>query len=348
MKKIEIIRVFCLVVVLLILSIAPALALFFKSNDITKQELFGQESEFKGILTVWNIDTFEGGSVSKSDLIESIAREFEKNNKGLFVFVENMSVEEFSQRIENESPDIISFGSGLFSIMENYCCQQANNSPQIYENILKSVMYEEKTNIYPWCMGGYYLLSSYEALQEYDIEQINLVDERFNLGKTKNYNNKSFEIKSLTLGTSEYHSSVEALKELGEIKYDCLDEEYVSQTTYQAYVKFCNNKAAVLLGTHRDLTRLKNKLHQGVFSGLKTVLIKFSDMLQYAGVVRTDDEIRTKYSNLFCQFLQSDYAQNKIAKTNLLPVIKLNNDLSVLNLNLEIEKIGEMKIKKIY
>ena len=66
-------------------------------------------------MTCWNVDTFEGGIGSKSGFLEKCAIEFEKENRGLYILVKNMTIDEcLLQLKEGNKPDLLSFGEKFF------------------------------------------------------------------------------------------------------------------------------------------------------------------------------------------------------------------------------------------
>ena len=46
-----------------------------------------QQGVFRGVLDLWHVETFEGGSSSRKSWLNSVARQFEKANKGIYVCV---------------------------------------------------------------------------------------------------------------------------------------------------------------------------------------------------------------------------------------------------------------------
>ncbi|MBR2974958.1 MAG: hypothetical protein IKC47_04355, partial [Clostridia bacterium] len=153
MKKFGAMRVFLLILLVLTLSIAPTFALVLHSKqDIVKERLFGGTSELEGVLVVWNVDTFEGGNTGKAVVLEKIARKFENQNKGLFVLVENLSVEQFLERKNGVLPDVISFGSGIFEQIEPIVEPNACVSEDLLLNVRNSVSEAETCKVFPWCM----------------------------------------------------------------------------------------------------------------------------------------------------------------------------------------------------
>ena len=70
--------------------------------------------EYKCILTLWHIDTFEGGVGSRKQFLHNIAKNFEKKNKGVFIMVTSYTLEGVKQQFKKGNyPDILSYGNGI-------------------------------------------------------------------------------------------------------------------------------------------------------------------------------------------------------------------------------------------
>ena len=68
---------------------------------------------YMGVLELWNIDTFEGGSVSRTAWLEKRAISFEKEHTGTYIMVINMSIEQAKLNFDSgKTPNMISFGIG--------------------------------------------------------------------------------------------------------------------------------------------------------------------------------------------------------------------------------------------
>ncbi len=72
-----------------------------------------EKSEEKTVvLSLWNIDTFEGGKGSRTSFLGRIANAYEKKNENTMIMVSSRTLEGAKASIENgELPDMISFGS---------------------------------------------------------------------------------------------------------------------------------------------------------------------------------------------------------------------------------------------
>ena len=72
------------------------------------------EKGYKGVLNLWHIETFEGGSGSRANFLKRRAIEFESQNKGVFVSVQTYTPEQVLQKLNDGARfDIISFSYGV-------------------------------------------------------------------------------------------------------------------------------------------------------------------------------------------------------------------------------------------
>ena len=67
-----------IIIAFLIISPYP---LFSKINKLNYSLNKVYNFNFSGVIELWNVDTFEGGSVSRAAFLEKRAIEFEKKNK---------------------------------------------------------------------------------------------------------------------------------------------------------------------------------------------------------------------------------------------------------------------------
>ncbi len=104
----------------------------------------------KVILTLWNVDTFEGGYGSRTDYLSRICDRL--TDKGIFVIVSSYGLESAEKKINGGVlPDIISFGVGADFVLAN--AQPLAKSDFVGGEALG------RTYAEPWCRGGYFLIS---------------------------------------------------------------------------------------------------------------------------------------------------------------------------------------------
>lgn len=177
------------------------------------------------VLSLWQIDSFEGGRGSRASYLQDIADEFSQKT-GCYVITTSLSAESARYNIKNGAmPDLISYGAGMYGI----------------ENIIKG-----KTPYYCWCHGGYCFLSLDTSANFEDISAQNVIIN----GGVDNF----VDIVALLSGIN----GAEKQKPTG------------------AYVSLINGKYKYLLGTQRDIYRLKTR---GVEFSVMPIT-KFNDLYQ--------------------------------------------------------------------
>ena len=113
----------------------------------------GSEKKYKAVLTVWQIDSFEGGKGSRTAFLRSVSNGFSKKYQGILTLVVSHSVESAEKSLkEGKIPDIISIGAtGLdFS---RYQTEVGNLS------IEGGGITNKKRYFVPWAKGGYFKIT---------------------------------------------------------------------------------------------------------------------------------------------------------------------------------------------
>ena len=338
MKKFGSLRLFLLLVLVLVLSALPQIALYFGGRNLTKERLFGKEADINGVLVVYNIDTFEGGNCGKSAILENVCKKFEESNKGVFVLVKNVTVDQFLA--SETKPDVVSFGSGIFDEICDFV-QSADFDVKMFENVAKSVECEGKIAALPWCLGAYFLFATEESLSRANMTYDNLFDCCMNASFERKSGKRTKKVYSLEMGSSKYHSAKFALEKVVEFEEQAVDENWSKQSYYDAYQKFVGGASTFLLGTQRDIARFENKLNQGAVSAYYSEMLQFSDLVQYCAPIKTENNAKFELSKRFCEFLLSDFVQKKVANFGMLPVVSVDDE----DLNKKVEKL---EIKKIF
>ncbi len=209
MKKV--LSIFCLISLILSFILLP----FF--TEERKVNL--SKNDYKAILKIWHIDSFEGGEGSRASFLKSVGNKFTKKNKGVLILVTALTSESAVNRIENgEVPDLISFGASSVNVFNNLLTQ-----PSL--NVKDGGEYLGKRYLTAWCMGGYFKIT------------------KGNKESTK-----------LIVSQGDFNLSTVAvcLEKL-------TAKSVVIKEPLEAYSLFLNSQDACLLGTQRDVVRLTNK-----------------------------------------------------------------------------------------
>lgn len=200
------------------------------------------------ILSVWQIDTFEGGTGSRRQFLTDVAKIFEKNNQNVLVTVTNHTITSAENSMnEGVFPDVISYGNGL----------ELKNATELdVGKYFKGGKVDGKQFAIPWCRGGYFLIANAKKVKSVDQE-----------------------IKDLIVSQSEY-----TLPRLALYKEKIFPEKIMEYKPIDAYVNFVSGRSDFLLGTQRDIERLGRR---GMEVLIKPIT-SFNDLYQYVSVCSKD------------------------------------------------------------
>lgn len=271
-----------------ILAAAVIFTLSFGMGKIGEGVTVKNSAPEKTIITVWQVDTFEGGSGSRQRFLSDAARAFEKRNDGVLITVTSYTPagvkENFAAGVK---PDLISYGGGV----ETGGLAEINVRGEGAEEKEK-----EKRFAAAWCRGVYALFENPAALKK--------------------------EYETLTVSAGEYTLPLVALALEERSDYFSLTEKAEELPPLDAYIKFVSGKSKYLLGTQRDAVRLKNR----GFSAKITPLSRFSDLNQYISITSTD-ALKTVYAERFVEYVLSDEVQKKLNGINMFsPYLKTGYD----------------------
>ena len=212
----KIIRIF-----LSLILIACMIFTFSFGKKDASDKIFNKKEEFKEVITVWHIDTFEGGKWSRREFLNYVAKKFEKKNVGVLIMVKSISRDGIVESInKGELPDIVSYGAGVDIVkLAEIKGDKTFNNGQV----------NKKQYALPWCKGGYVLFSKVDKQTDNKIEK-------------------------LVVSQSEYSQPL-----LSFLSENILTEKIEVLPPLDAYVQFVTGKAEYFLGTQRDVERLQAK-----------------------------------------------------------------------------------------
>lgn len=238
------------IIIGLILSACIVLASAVAKVQLSRPLQAQLEQQYKGILTVYHVETFEGGAGSRRQFLLSSARSFEKKNKGVLVMVSNHTKQSLENALSSgDFPDMVSFGNGI------------NIKGLIqtdFENSITSGEVGQKTYATAWAKGGYVLIANGS-----------LVDSIPN------------QLPTLLVSQNTYTQPLTALI-MEEISVGSVEVK----KPMDAYVAFANGKTPYFLGTQRDISRLENR---GMDVIVKP-LTKYNDLFQYIAITSLSSE----------------------------------------------------------
>ena len=239
--------------------------------------------KYEAIINVWHVDTFDGGVGSRAAFLQKRADEFSKKRKGALVLVTARTVDSVKEDLgKGVYPDAVSYGIGGID--------PSAFSALKNKNLLKGGEANGKFYGAAYLRGQYFLFTHNLAAVE-----------------------KASEI--IVYSADNYSTATAAALAGVKGKFAFSDKS-------QAARLFLKDKNAAMVGTQRDLYRLKAAGAE--FSA--TPLGDFCDLYQYLSVI-TSDEVKNARMVEFIDYLLSDAAQEKVFGLMMLPVkIGLNAD----------------------
>ncbi|MBR2909553.1 MAG: hypothetical protein IKC11_04310 [Clostridia bacterium] len=318
-----------------ILIIAPMVGVVYHNKQkLVSEKMFGNKAEYQGIVTLWNVDTFEGGTASRSGFLEKVATKFEKQNKGAFIKVENLTIDEMVANLKmGKKPNLFSFGMGISHYLEkDMLALSGDYESRIMSNFLASGMENGVSKAVAWCFGGYSLISSTEKIEKAKGDtQISLKEQCFSLAFDTVYKKSTKHTYSLTFGKNNYVDALSVFtrsfndKSVNELVDNAvIDTKFSEQSPYDAYVNFVSNKSSILLGTQRDIARMELR----VLSGTEQDLIieplgVYTDLVDYISIIKSEEKIQNVCKK-FVEFLLSEEIQLSLENIGMFSPFGIN------------------------
>ena len=235
------------VVLISILAIYVLAVAIKKTKDY---EIYKEPEIETKIYTVCHVETFEGGSAPRINLLKKVARKIESENDGILFMIKEIDADDLSINLENSTPDIISFGYGVGKIVLPYL--QANeNSYDIRDELLLSGSFNNQFYALPYIASGYAIITH------------GTLSKNFHCGTT-GYTNPENLYSSLNINVS------------------------IEESQYEAYKSFVYDDSVSLLGTGRDVFRINNLNKIGRANASITPVDSYIDLIQYIGIINKD------------------------------------------------------------
>ena len=354
-------RLFLLVLTVFVAVFSPLLK-FSDSDDMNYiySTFIGKKSEYNGVLEVWNIDSFESGTMSKVSLLEKFAKKFQKENKGIYIVVRNLTESEMVNLLEsNQVPDVISCSYGVADKIKDYVCEISKLPRKMPTNFADAGKLNGKQYGLAWCTGFYSLISTKAKLEKAgkDVSELNnikLNEIAFSSGyeyKSGKHIKKSI---SLVYGEGNYlmpKSALFAYNRAGSIQStNDSENELVFKSQYSAYSSFLSNGATILLGTHRDIIRMENRVESGKVSDvIIQPILSWTDLVQFAFVCKQENSLRKKYAEMFVLYLLEERNQKQVETIGMFPILAMNEtDYKGIMRDIILENFSDCELKKIF
>lgn len=309
-------KAFFCIICIFFLVFMPQIVFNHNNYVLDINQYLSSNEKSKIILSLYHVETFEGGSKSRSKYLEREAILFNKNYPNVYISVTTLSPEQLVLNIkENNLADIYSFGTGVGEYLSGYL-GSLDWSNALPESDKLNCMMGDKLLCLPYIKSGYFLISN-ENLLKYNkkIENFDKIDNNYRL---QSITKDRKDIKGVSIGLG-FSSSLSAITSLSATKGDY----EVFDTLYKAYCNFVEGKSVSLLGTMRDMFRCKNREDKGSLSScIYTPFSTYSDLIQYIAYVESNNSIKMQTAKLFIQHLLSTQAQSRLAGYGLLSPCK--------------------------
>ena len=221
---------------------------FYGRKKIGEKVIDNLASAYQGVVSIWHVDTFEGGVGSRRVFLLNSASNFEKEHKGTLFMVSNFTVDGAIQSIkEGKWPDVISYGVAL---QPKGVVELSLDNSSIYGCI------GENNYAITWCRGEYVLLVK---------DGINIPEDKV--------------LDEVIVSQGEFTQPLTAFTLSG--------YRANKVTQYQpadAFSHFFNSKCKYMVGTQRDVVRLSYKNTNANV----VVLDGYNDLYQYASITSKD------------------------------------------------------------
>lgn len=293
------------IMIFAVITVPKTLYGYLTKDAITEEIYRRRESYFYGVIELWQVDCFEGGTGSRANWLKSITGGFEKKHNGVYVNVEKVTPNIAKQLIlSGKKPDIISFGNGLDLKTEDFIKLNGDRT-----GLLESVQEVSFDEAVPWCMGAYVVLGDGDR-------------EFWGLDGKKTTGKKGEKtVYSVALAMQNGYFAESALKSFAENSFE---KEYALITGTGAEMFEAYNyslKANRMLGTQRDIyRRFSAEKREKARQGEVTYIDTYCDLFQYIGILNCSNEKKNNVMQSFIEYLLGEKVQSQIGKIGMFPV----------------------------
>ena len=269
---------------------------------------------YQGVLQLWNVENFEGGSGNRHQWLVGKCANFEKQHTGLFVHVTTLSHEQALQKLnDGQSFDIVCFSRGTANAFLPRLVPFDGQTSHLNDNFVLASVVGGKQMAVPLYAGGYLLFARTSQVgHNYNVSNVFQHTYAKKVGKTQQ------NLKPLMGGFATFNSPISALYHNDVVGGMPFEQDF---SQYQAYQQFvANNVAVSLLGTQRDLVRLLQRQENGKIPPLSILpLGGYTDLLQCVAL-GTSNQMATE----FVEYLVSNEVQQTLCNVGLFAVTNQN------------------------
>lgn len=251
-------------------------------KQVNKFSVSLKEQKNLEIISIWHIETFEGGGKARIEYLKNVARDIEKENSNILFLIKQIEPNNLENELNSATPQIISFGYGVGNIVLPLL-KHFNSTFDIRDELIESGSFNQKFYAAPYIVSGYSFFT--HSIESY----------LFHCGQT-NYTKPENIYTNLNLTLN------------------------VKETQYEAYKSFVYNKKVKLLGTARDLFKVNNLNNIGRTNAIISPVSSYTDLIQYIGICENNFMIKmfvekvlsTKYQQTLSDYSLFSSLYNKL------------------------------------
>jgi hypothetical protein len=268
-----------------LLVFCVAFGLMYCLNSFNNTPIINGNNDKIQIYEWWHIESFEGGGANRQNYLNQLALSYEKENPTKLFMVKLIKADELADVLTQNIPDMFSFSEQVANIVLPYLTA-FENEYNVKDNFIESATFNEKLMAIPFIASGYCYFSK------------------------KNTANLD-----LYTANNNLHSASPITS--------CEINKGQTLTSYECYTKFVNSNNIKLLGTARDLFRIKNLENLGRFTVSYEPVSTFTDLIQYIGITSSNKTLLQ-----FVDYVMNDSNQAKLSNLSLFSTkyLKLYSD----------------------
>ncbi|MBO5866845.1 MAG: hypothetical protein J6Q55_02180 [Clostridia bacterium] len=304
-RKVQLGRLTPQIVAQALVVLAVCGVFIFAMPNLPPTPTTSNNSGYTGVINLWLVDTFEGGSGSRQSWFTKRSARFEEQNKGLFVCVTVLTENQLLDKLQSgQTFDLLCFSRGVGANVLQKLAPIDVDYGNILDNFAQSGRMGNTTYALPMYTGVYCLFA--RASQQ----KGDLISNCLNTTFVRKVGKNTLTLQPLVCGFAPYNSPLTALAASG-ARGSYTPNYNTSQ--YTAYEQFVENKTAVtLLGTQRDMYRLGKRAEMGKMEQLLFApLCDYTDLVTYIGVSKDAANISACFR--YVQYLLCDEVQQSIA-----------------------------------
>lgn len=285
----------------LVITVPKNLYMELNTDKITDEMYKRREKYFYGVINVWQIDSFEGGTGSRTNFLKEISKKFEKQNNGVFINIESITAEKAEKLILSgqKRPDMISYGASVK--IDDSLFSKLRLQNQI--NLLNDAIKEKAV---PWCMGAYFMIGDSDKTKW------------GNDGFIKETKKGSYTVFSVGVPERRGHNGLMGI--VLNVKDDYGILKGTSQEIFDAYNY--SGKVNRMIGTQRDLYRLQSLEKRELAKQGDVTFLGYTDLFQYISIFNCNNEKKIVTMNKYIDFLVEKTQQDCLGEIGMFPVIK--------------------------